>query len=122
MKESIKFSVIIPVYNAEKYVQECIKSILGQIYRNYEIIIVDDGSEDSSVKKIEEVIQDKKNCILVKNEHGGVSEARNTGLLQATGEYVCFVDADDMIFEDYLQKLAYAAVCYDPDVIYFYAK
>lgn len=122
MKESIKFSFIIPVYNAEKYVQECIKSILGQIYRNYEIIIVDDGSEDSSVKKIEEVIQGKKNCILVKNEHGGVSKARNTGLLQATGEYVCFVDADDMIFEDYLQKLFLAAVRYDSDVIYFYAK
>ena len=122
MENSVKFSFIVPVYNAEKYVQECIRSILSQTYENYEIIIVDDGSSDGSIEKIEAVIQDNDNCILIKNEHGGVCKARNTGLLHATGEYICFVDADDLIFEDYLQKLYDAVIWCNPDVIYFYAK
>ena len=122
MENSVKFSFIVPVYNAEKYVQECIRSILSQTYENYEIIIVDDGSSDGSIEKIEAVIQNNNNCILIKNEHGGVCKARNTGLLHATGEYICFVDADDLIFEDYLQKLYDAVIWCNPDVIYFYAK
>lgn len=122
MGNSVKFSFIVPVYNAENYIQDCIRSILRQTYKNYEIIVVDDGSSDSSIEKIDAIIQDKHNCMLIKNEHGGVCKARNTGLLHATGEYICFVDADDMIFEDYLQKLYDAAIWCDPDVIYFYAK
>lgn len=122
MKNSVKFSFIVPVYNAEKYVQDCIKSILDQTYKNYEVIIVDDGSSDASVEKIESVIQNISCCQLIKNEHGGVCKARNTGLLHATGQYICFVDADDLVFKDYLQKIYDAVIYCNPDVIYFYAK
>lgn len=88
-------SVIVPIYNTEKYVRQCIESLINQTYQNLEIILVDDGSTDSSVLICKEY-QEKDNRIkLYTKENGGVSSARNLGIKNATGKYLCFCDSDD---------------------------
>lgn len=90
-------SVIIPVYNVEDYLDRCITSVINQTYNNLEIILVDDGSTDSSGKKCDDyAIKDKRIKVLHK-ENGGVSSARNAGIDIATGEYIGFVDSDDVL-------------------------
>lgn len=96
-------SVIIPAYNAEKYISKCIESIQNNTYKNLEIIIVNDGSKDNT-QKVVEAISDSR-IKLINQENGGVSKARNTGLDNATGEYIAFIDSDDYISEDYFEKL-----------------
>lgn len=100
-----KVSIIIPVYNAEKYLKRSINSILNQTYKNIELILVDDGSKDNSFKICEEFAKSYKNIIAIHQENGGVSSARNAGLNCATGEYIEFVDADDSIAENCVEKL-----------------
>lgn len=98
-----KISVIIPVYNTEKYVRKCIESILGQTYRNFELIIIDDGSVDDSLNVINGFSDERIQVISKKNE--GVSATRNLGLDVATGEYILFIDSDDWIEQDMLEVL-----------------
>lgn len=113
------FSIIVPVYNVEKYLNQCVDSILKQTYDNYEIILIDDGSTDSSGKICEEYkrkVPDKINVIHQKN--GGLSKARNVGLSCAKGEYVLFLDSDDFLLkEDVVEKLADS--CCGQDMIAF---
>lgn len=90
-------SVIIPVYNAEKYLPKCIESVLQQTYSNLEIIMVDDGSQDNSVSIIESYQARDSRIKLITQKNSGVSAARNTGIRNATGEYIGFVDSDDWI-------------------------
>lgn len=98
-------SIIIPVYNAQKYIGHCIESILEQSYGQFEIIIVDDGSEDSSLQICSEFSKHDKRIRIIHTENSGVSHARNIGLDNANGEYVCFIDSDDYIEKDYLEQL-----------------
>ena len=102
-----KISIIIPVYNAEKYIEKCLYSIKRQTYSNYEIIIVDDGSKDNSLKICEKFKNENKSIILKiftqKNE--GPSSARNKGISNAEGDYIIFVDADDYLGENLLETL-----------------
>lgn len=116
------FSIVIPVYNSKAFIEDCLNSIFAQTYHNYELILVDDGSTDGSVELIQSLIYGNKQCRLVLNEHGGVCKARNTGLELASGDYICFVDSDDLVFPDYLSSLSESAEQYNPDVIYFYTK
>lgn len=116
------FSIIIPTYNCENYIEECMKGILAQTYRNYEVIVVDDGSSDNSLAIVGEMAQKKSNIRIVPNAHGGVCKARNTGLELAQGKYICFIDADDIVYNDYLELLAKAIAVHSPDVVYFYAR
>lgn len=95
--EDIKFSIIIPVYNAEKYISDCIKSILNQTYKNFEIIIIDDGSQDNSLDLCYNFAKIDKRINIHHKNNGGVSSARNHGLKFISGDYLLFVDADDMI-------------------------
>lgn len=97
-------SIIIPVYNVEKYIKQCLESIFNQTYKEYEVIIIDDGSTDSSNKIINSYIG-LDNIIILNQENKGVSEARNLGLKKATGEYIVFIDPDDYLQEDYLEKM-----------------
>lgn len=100
-----KISVIVPVYNAEKYLNSCVDSLLGQTYSNIEIILVDDGSFDTS-GEICDLYALKNECIhVIHKENGGVSSARNEGIANAIGDYICFVDADDYIDKEMLTKL-----------------
>ncbi len=93
----MKVSVIIPVYNREKVVGECIDSVLAQICQDFEIVLIDDGSSDNSVQVCEEYAKKDSRIRLLKAEHGGVSAARNMGLENSSGEYVFFIDSDDVI-------------------------
>lgn len=101
-----KVSIIVPVYNVERYVEKCIRSILDQSYQNIEIIIVDDGSMDDSYNICADLKKESPDKIeLFKKENGGLSSARNFGLSRAKGEYISFVDSDDIISQDFIEKL-----------------
>ena len=96
-----KISVIIPVYNGEKYIQRCIDSVFNQTYSNVEIIVVNDGSTDNT----ENILKKYSNIVLVNKKNEGVSKARNTGFSLATGDYVYFCDADDYLEKDAFEIL-----------------
>lgn len=98
-------SVIVPVYNAEKYLCECIQSIIDQTYTNIELWLIDDGSTDSSAEICSSFANADFRVHYLKTSHEGVSTARNIGLEQANGRYVCFVDSDDYLEFDYIEKL-----------------
>lgn len=98
-------SVIVPVYNAEKYIAECIESILKQTYKNFELILVDDGSTDSSSTICKAFANQDSRIRYLYKENGGVSTARNIGISMANGTYAAFVDSDDFIKEDMLAVL-----------------
>ncbi len=112
-------SVIVPVYNVEAYVDKCVQSIVGQTYKRLEILLVDDGSTDQSGALCDEWAEKDKRIRVIHKKNGGQADARNTGIAQATGEYIGFVDSDDWIdrqmYELLLQLLrqheAQAAEC-----------
>lgn len=93
------FSIIIPVYNKERYIQKCIDSIITQTFEDFEVIVVNDGSTDDSKKILDSITDPRIQVITIPN--GGVSNARNIGLQKAIGEYILFIDADDYIDTDY---------------------
>ena len=100
-------SVIVPVYNVEKYLSACLNSILAQTFTDFELILVDDGSPDSSGKICDEYAEKDSRIRVFHTSNGGVSNARNIGLDNATSEYVVFVDSDDFVEKTYLDKLIY---------------
>ena len=115
-----KFSVIVPVYNREDFITRVLRSIQNQSYKNIEIIFVDDHSTDDSVNIIEEHKRRDKRIRLIKHrENKGTLITRNDGGLSARGEYITFVDPDDILYEGILKKLAGATEIYDADVIRF---
>ncbi|EOU1888148.1 glycosyltransferase family 2 protein [Clostridium perfringens] len=95
----VKLSIIIPIYNCEKLVGRCIESVLKQTYKNLEILLIDDGSTDSSIKICRQYEHENNNIKLILKENGGVSSARNLGIKKARGEYIQFIDSDDYIDE-----------------------
>ena len=98
-------SVIVPIYNVEQYLHECIDSIISQTYNNLEIILVDDGSPDRCPQICDEYKQkDNRICVIHKN-NGGQSDARNKGLEVATGKFISFIDGDDVITKDFVETL-----------------
>ena len=102
MKQSIKISVIVPVYNVEGYLEQCIESILSQSYKNIQLIIVDDGSTDGSGSICDRYANQ---ATIIHKANGGVSTARNAGIEKATGEYILFVDGDDYIEKNMVDVL-----------------
>ena len=100
-----KVSVVVPIYNVDKYLSKCIESILNQDYKNIELILVNDGSPDDSQKIIEKYEKIDKRVISIKKKNGGVSSARNEGIKKATGDYICFVDGDDYVMHDYISYM-----------------
>lgn len=114
---SIKVSVIIPVYNCEKYIGECIESLINQTLKECEFIFVNDGSSDKSKKIIEEYAKGDSRIKLINQKNSGVSVARNTGLKNAVGEYIGFVDGDDYIDIDYYENLYNTAIKNSCDIV-----
>lgn len=109
-------SVIIPVYNVIEYLDECIVSVINQSYTNLEIIIVDDGSTDGSGKKCDEWQEKDERIIVIHQENGGLSNARNSGIKKATGELLAFVDSDDYV-DIYMYEQLYRGISlYDADI------
>lgn len=106
MKEEIKISVVVPVYNVEKYLKKCVDSLLNQTYKNFEIILVDDGSSDSSGRLCDSYAEQSRNIFVLHKQNGGLSDARNCAMSYIRGQYVTFVDSDDYVDTDFLEKLA----------------
>lgn len=98
-------SIIVPIYNAERYLDECLESIRQQTYKDFEVVCVNDGSVDNSERICKDFANKDTRFRLISQVNQGVSAARNTGLDNATGEYICFVDGDDVVDSDYLQTL-----------------
>lgn len=101
--DSNKISVVIPIYNTEKYIEECIISVLNQTFDNIEVIAINDGSNDNSIKVLYELQRDYNDLIIIDRDNGGLGSARNEGLKVATGKYVYFIDSDDYIDPETLQ-------------------
>lgn len=101
----IFLSVIVPVYNGEKYIKRCINSIQNQTYKNLEIIVVNDGSIDNTLNIIEELAKEDERVKIFSTENQGVSSARNFGMKKAIGEYISFVDSDDFIYSNHFEKM-----------------
>lgn len=110
-------SIIVPVYNAENYIKECIESILKQTFSNLELILINDGSTDSSARIIDEYAKKDKRIKPIHIENSGVSTARNIGLQNATGEWVTFVDSDDWIEPDMISFAVKKAKETNADII-----
>lgn len=110
-------SIVIPVYNVEAYIEHCIHNILSQTYRNLEVIIVNDGSPDDSIKIAKELTKDDPRFIYIDKENGGQSDARNAGLDIATGDYIFFCDPDDFMFEKSIENLYYASQLTEADIV-----
>ena len=110
-------SIIIPVYNVEKYLSECIESVINQTYKNLEIILVNDGSTDSCPQICEEYAAKDNRIKVIHKKNGGLSDARNIGLKQATGALISFVDSDDLLSLDFCQRLLDALIESDADIV-----
>lgn len=116
----MSISFIIPIYNVEKYLKQCIDSVLGQVKEEDEIILVNDGSKDRSnliCKKYLKMFPDK--IIYIEKENGGLSSARNVGIRQATKDYIAFVDSDDYLKQGYVEVLENAVNNNTVDVVMF---
>lgn len=120
-------SVIVPVYNVEEYLSECVESIRNQTYNNLEIILVDDGSTDNSANICDEYAKKDSRIKVIHKKNGGLADARNAGIKIATGKYIGFVDSDDFILPDMYEKLfntiestasdiVMAKWCYDDEI------
>ena len=98
-------SVVVPVYNVEKYLEQCVNSIINQTYDNLEIILVNDGSKDKSPYLCDELAKKDSRISVIHKENGGPAETRNVGTEKASGEYIAFVDSDDWIHPKYIEIL-----------------
>ena len=110
-------SVIVPIYNVEKYLDRCVDSIINQTYKNLEIILVDDGSPDNCPQMCDDYAKKDSRIKVVHKENGGLSDARNVGMEVATGEYVSFIDSDDYISLDFYETLLETIVDNDSDIV-----
>ncbi|MDY3917996.1 MAG: glycosyltransferase, partial [Candidatus Limivivens sp.] len=117
-----KVSVIIPVYNVEKYIEECLESVRNQSLKQIEIILVNDGTKDDSMEVVSRQIREDARIKVVNKENGGLSSARNAGLREAAGEYVLFLDSDDLLRWDALQVLYWKAKREQLDDLFYNAE
>ena len=109
-------SVIIPVYNTERYLPQCLESVLGQSFQDFEVIVVNDGSTDRSVQIIQEFAQKDIRISIIEQANKGLSESRNAGIDRAKGKWITFIDSDDMVDPSFLQTLIQAAIQNDADI------
>ena len=100
-----KISIIVPVYNVENYLERCVESILKQTYTNFELLLINDGSTDQSGELCDQLVSKNGNIKVFHLKNAGVSNARNVGIQNSTGEWITFVDSDDFITNDYLETL-----------------
>lgn len=112
-------SVVLPIYNVEKYLNRCIKSVINQSYKNLEIILVDDGSPDNCPTLCDEWAKKDNRIKVIHKKNAGLGMARNTGIANATGEYICFFDSDDYIAHDTIEKCLNYAQKDNADVVLF---
>ncbi|HGC7537539.1 TPA: glycosyltransferase family 2 protein [Streptococcus agalactiae] len=111
-----KISIIIPVYNVKKYLNDCIQSVINQTYNNLEIILIDDGSTDGSGDYCDEIAKKDSRIFVYHKTNGGLSEARNVGIKISTGKYITFIDSDDYIENLYIETLYNSLIEYKADI------
>lgn len=104
-KKNCKVSLVIPVYNVEKFLKKCLDTVLLQNFKDFEVILIDDGSTDTSGTICDEYQKKDNRINVIHKDNGGVSEARNLGILNASGDYLIFIDSDDYIKDDYIKLL-----------------
>lgn len=112
----ISISVLMPVYNSEKFLEETVQAVINQSYTNWELILVDDGSTDNSKKLCDELRKKENRIKFIDKKNTGVSDTRNVALKNAKGQYVVFVDSDDLIHKDYLKLLVNSMNKYNTDL------
>lgn len=117
--EIFLFSIVVPIYNVEQFLDKCVRSILEQTYTKFELILVDDGSTDSSGKMCDQYEKEDCRITVIHKKNGGLVSARKAGISVAKGDYVVCVDSDDWIDKRHLQKIAKIAHDYYPDIICF---
>ena len=117
MEEKHKVSVIIPIYNVQDYLHECVESIVQQTYKNLEIILVDDGSPDACPTLCDEWERKDNRIITIHKKNGGLSDARNAGLHKASGDYVLYVDSDDYLERDTIEWMISCAQSYEAEIV-----
>lgn len=113
----VKVSAIVPVYNGEEFIESCIKDILNQTLKNIELILINDGSKDNTLEICQKYVEYDSRITLINQENKGVSRARNNGINKAKGKYICFIDSDDRIKEDYLENLYNIAETKDVKIV-----
>lgn len=109
-------SIVVPVYNVEKYIARCLDSILNQTYTNFELILINDGSTDLSGRVCEDYQSREARIIVLNQENQGLSAARNAGIKIAKGNYITFIDSDDYVYPEYLEKLLDAIIEHNADI------
>jgi len=114
----MKLSIIVPIYNAEKVLGRCIQSILNQTYTNFELILINDGSKDSSIEIANQFAVQDNRIIVIDKLNEGVSKTRNLGMQKATGELIAFVDADDFLEPTMYEKLMESQMQNDSDIVF----
>lgn len=112
-----KISVIVPCYNQEKYIKECLDSLVSQTFKDYEVIVIDDGSTDDSAEIVNEYVKHNKNIRLIRQANQGVVVARNNAIKQAQGTYIYPLDADDKIAPTCLERLYYIILYPQPIIV-----
>ncbi len=112
----VKISVIVPAYNVEKYISGCLVSLVNQTFREFEIIVINDGSTDNTADIINSFKKQSKNIILINTSNQGLSAARNLGIYNAKGEYIAFIDSDDWIDKNFLENLYSASINTNSDI------
>lgn len=117
MEQTPIVSIVIPVYNAEAHLRACLDSVKAQTFSQWQAILVDDGSKDGSGRICDEAAKEDPRFLVVHKENGGVSNARNDGMEKASGKYLMFIDADDLVTPEYLAEMVGAAVTYGTDLV-----
>jgi len=112
-----KVTIVIPCYNVEKYIQKCIESALKQTYDNIQLILINDGSTDNTNEVILKAIEKQKDVIYIRNKNFGVSNARNTGISNASGKYIMFIDSDDYISKNMVKNMYKLMAKYNSDIV-----
>ncbi|MEY8215109.1 MAG: glycosyltransferase family 2 protein, partial [Colwellia sp.] len=112
-------SIVVPVYNVESYVEDCLLSIKNQVFEDFEVIVVNDGSTDASLSVVERVVAGDSRFTVISQENGGLSVARNTGVRNATGEYLTFLDSDDKFSDGALSLVAQLCSENDLDMLVY---
>ena len=115
----MKVSVIVPVYNVEKYISKCLESIKDQTLSDFECLVINDGTKDRSVEFAKEATKGDKRFKFFDKENGGLSDARNFGIERANGEYLCFIDSDDYVDKELLELTYNMGKEYDSDIVCF---
>ena len=112
----VKISIIVPVYNVEKYLPKCLESLIHQTLKDIEIICINDGSTDNSLSILKDYAKNDSRIRIINKENGGISAARNSGINAAMGDFLSFIDSDDWIDLDFFEKLYLAAKKYSADI------